>query len=99
MNLSKAPSAREVAEEVQKLRELRPKVERFQSSGEDAWLVIDAQIDVLENTLDQNEILGMYGDTTSEEFDEHELNGALNACKWVEGDELVSPSEHWSLFA
>ncbi len=80
------PTKEQVQAEIEKLQEIKPKVRRTTLFGDNNHAAIDADIDVLKNDLDENEVFDTYGNDT------HELDSALYACRWLDGDEDEPPS-------
>ena len=84
---------KEIDEEVKKLKEMKPKVRHNNFFGDDNHAAIDAQIEVLENDLDQDDIDGKFDDG---DWDDHERSNAEEALNWKEEEsEDGSPSSQW----
>lgn len=66
----KKPTNKEIAAEAKKLDEMKPKVRRFSMFGDDNWAAIEAQIRVLEEDLDEDEIYEAYGNEDEEDQEE-----------------------------
>jgi hypothetical protein len=92
MNTPKTPD--EIKAEVAKLREMKPRVRHRTSFGDDNWAAIDAQIKVLEEGMDEDEI---YDEWPEGERDMHERDSALEALAWKNGEETEdeTPSAGW----
>lgn len=100
------PTPKQVREEIAALEEIKPKVPTHNGFGEDNHAAIDAQITVLMERMDNDQIYDTFGllegDSSSEESEEDEgeepsrveLEAALDALHWMEGDE-ESPSIGW----
>ncbi len=74
--------------EIDKLKKIKEVFPHHSFFGDDNYAVIDAQIDVLENDLDENEV--------SDKYDMgHEYDAAILVVYWLDGEENESPSEGW----
>lgn len=97
------PTPEAVAAEIAKLREMKPYVRARTGFGDDNHEAIDAQIEVLEKRLTDSAIYDRFQpiDDESGEPDEsgagaHALDNALEARRWLEGEEKDAPSVGWS---
>lgn len=96
------PTPKQIAEDVKKLKEMKPQVPRRTVFGDDNWAAIDAQIEVMENKYSDARILGMHESAQRQEMDddmwypEHIKDNALDAWSWMDGQEATSPSEGWA---
>ncbi len=82
----------QVEEEIKELRRLLPKVVRRSLFGDDNHAAIEAQIRVLEERLDEDDI--------DDEFDdEYVRSNAQEAFNWRTGEEADAedPSSGWSV--
>lgn len=86
-----APTAEQIAQEVSELKNLRDRVRRYTSFGEDNRAAIDAQIDVLENNLDEDSIYDRY----DWEGNDRQLSNALDALSWLTDETEFAPSIEW----
>ncbi len=85
MNL---PTPEQIKKEIKTLTEMQPKVKRFSTFGDDNHAAIDAQIDVLKNDLDDDEI--------DEQYEDHARSNAHDARLWLDGEgEAETLSEGW----
>lgn len=90
------PTYRQVEDEIAKLKEIKPNVRRYTFFGDDNWLAIEAQIDVLDNDLDEDEIYAKYeNDNDALDATNAVLDSALGALRWMLGEEDESPSQGW----
>jgi hypothetical protein len=89
------PTEKEIIAEMKKLDKMKPKVRRRSMFGDDNHEAIDAQLHVLSNKLTEADIYSNY-DTGDEEGkgNTHVLDSALDAYRWMQGEE-VAPSESW----
>jgi len=84
------PNQEQVKAEIEKLKEMKPKIRRYTAFGEDNRAAIEAQIRVLERGWDFKEIYDRYDDN------EHELDAAMDARDWLIGEsDEKSLSENW----
>jgi hypothetical protein len=92
----KAQTKKAIAAEISKLKRMKPYVQRFSMFGDDNHKKIEAQIMVLLDCLDQDDIDGRWG--AEEDMDLHmSAEGAMN---WRDGtDEEEPPSEGWMILA
>jgi hypothetical protein len=85
-----APTYEEIQEEIKRLKTMKPNVLSMSVFGDDHHAAINAQIQVLEDGLDE--------DAAYEENMDNEDNireAAEAAARWSEGDEDNAPSEDW----
>ena len=83
----------EIDDEVKKLKEMKPRVRHFTFFNDDNHAAIDAQIEVLEDDLDQDDIDGKYDDG---DWSDNERSNAEQALNWREEEpEEGSPSSQW----
>lgn len=82
------PTAKAIAAEVAKLKALKPNVKRYTFFGDDNHAAIDAQIQVLEQNLSDDDIGRRFnGEVQSEAF---------NARNWLDGDADEALSKGWA---
>lgn len=82
----------EIKKEIKALKIVRPKVKPYSIFGDDNLAQLDAEINVLENYLDEDEINDKYDHAgASEEI----LNAAFHARDWIDGE--VDPDGNESL--
>jgi len=87
------PTKKQIKQEIKKLKDLAPNIRRFSAFGTDNKATIDAQINVLENNLGDNDI---YDNYDCAGVDEETLSGALDAKQWLEGEYgMDTLSEDW----
>jgi len=84
----------EINEEIKKLREMKPKVRRYTRFGDDNHEAIDAEIQVLEENVTEDDTYRWEEDG---DFSQHACESARSAILWRDGDEDESPSESWEL--
>lgn len=99
--MSTVRTTQEIESEVATLRDLRAKVRKFTSFGDDNHAAIDAQIEVLSDRMSLDQVYDKYGEEAfidEDEFDQHLFDCTLLACDWMHGlrsaDES-SPGESW----
>lgn len=80
----------EVQIEVGKLTEMKPKIRHFSFFGDNNHNAVQAQIDVLKDDMDEDEIYDMEGDWT-----QHEIDNALEARRWLDEESEEAPSSGW----
>ena len=86
---------KEITKQIKALKAIRPKVRPRSAFGTDNIAQLDAQVDVLENDLDNNEIYEKYDHSG---IDEETLMGALDARQWMEGEsDIENLAEGWPL--
>lgn len=69
----------EIKGEIEALKTVRPKVKPHSMFGDDNLAMLDAQVDVLENDLDDDDIYERYDHADASEY---VLEGALEANNW-----------------
>jgi len=74
---------KEVEAEIKALQEIRPKVRPRSAFGTDNIQQLDAQIKVLEEDLENDEI---YNEFDHSGIDEETLMAALDARQWIDGE-------------
>lgn len=74
---------KEIEQQIVALKEIRPKVCPFSIFGNDNLAQLDAQVDVLENCLDNDDIYEKYDHSST---DEEILGAALYANEWIDGN-------------
>ncbi len=84
------PDKEQVEAEIEKLTALKPRVRRHSLFGDDNHAAIDTEICVLRNDLPE--------DTIYDRYYRYDLNAALGARCWLDGDE-GPPSEEWEILA
>ena len=101
--MSKIPSKKDIKTEIKKLKELKPHVPRMTAFGEDNYAAIEAQIEVLEKDMDEDDIEGRWpiNDPDNEEEINNEnmrlYENARDAFNWLNGEaEEGSPYEGWA---
>ena len=88
---------KQIVEEIKALKTVRPNVRSTTMFGDDNLAALDAQIDVLENYLDEDEIYDKYDCT---QYSEYILDGAICARQWIDDEEDLddnSLAESWPL--
>jgi len=74
----------QIKKEIEALKTVRPNVRPYSMFGDDNLGSVDAQINVLENNLDNDEIYGQYDHVESPEYI---LDAALAARGWMDDKE------------
>lgn len=86
----------DIRAEVDWLTANKTRIRKINGFGDDNHAGIDAQIDVLKNRLDNDDIYDTYGDEDSDDYSESILSHALDALAWLEGDSgSEKPSDGW----
>lgn len=84
----------QITKEIEALKTVRPNVRPRSAFGDDNLAQLDAQITVLENNWDNNEIYDEYDHAgLSEEI----LSSALYARQWIDGENDDDLAEGWPL--
>lgn len=90
----------QINNEINALRTLKPTVPQFTAFGDDNHAAIDAQLDVLEGQLSEDDVYDIYGqpeDEDGEDFlEQNVLDAALDAVRWVSGQDNSAPSSGWN---
>ncbi len=76
----------QIQAEIKKLQEMKPKVRRRTAFGDDNHAAIDADIAVLKDDLDLDDIYDAYEDN------QHSVDSAMYAREWLDGNEDEPPS-------
>ena len=97
----KSPTPKAIAAEIALLKLQKPRLPNS-AFGDDNHAACSAQIYTLENKLSEFQIYERYeGDETSDEgrenaeADQHALDSALEAGRWLRGEEKDAPSKGW----
>ena len=85
---------KQIQAEIDKLEDIKPTVLRTSFFGDNYHDAIDAQIEVLENDMDDDDI---YNNQDSEEWAQNVVDAALEARQWRddESEKDFVPSESW----
>lgn len=82
----------EIADEIKRLEELKPKVRHFTAFNDDNHKAIEAQILVLQKRFMEKQVWDKYEDEKYNQL----LDSALQACRWMRDvGEVEAPSEDW----
>lgn len=90
--------------EIARLVKMKSRVRQRTAFGDDNHDAIDAQILVLTNRADNDEVYDRFGpshdDKGKESFEftdscDHKLQAALEALMWLEGETKEAPSKGW----
>ena len=81
--------------EIAALNEMKPSVRHRSAFGDDNHEAIEAQLSVLRERMDTDEIYDTWGDEDTDEFAQNVLDEALAARHWLIGDE-EAPSVGWA---
>ena len=90
----KVPTAEQIQAEIALLIEMKPNVRQYSAFGDDNYAKIDAQIEVLEENLSEDDIWDRW------DSDECEANGDIRFCaegalEWKLGESDSKPSDEW----
>jgi hypothetical protein len=95
----KIPTEAEIKAEILKLTTMKPTVLMSSMFGDNHHDAIDAQIEVLEERLDSDDVYDRYPSIEEDEDNGYPANvrdSAIEAAMWMEGEsEDGSPSENW----
>lgn len=102
----KKPTPKQIEAEIAKLTELKPKLPVLNYFGERIRDKVEAQIEVLKGNISEDTI---YNNSRDESLSNEENEGrqwsyeegrcALEARKWLDGEEEDSPSKGWEPLA
>jgi hypothetical protein len=101
--VTKSPrTPHEIAAEVAALRAMKPYVRQHGMFGNDNHACIDAQVEVLEQRLTEDQIWDRYnrgpdGDDEDADDDQSLLDCACAARNWMVGVDSEAPSEGWKV--
>lgn len=95
----KKPTTKEIKTEIERLETLRLTVRSESSFGDNHKDAIDAQIQVLEEDMSEDEVCEKFTNIEEAEEDGYKQNvidAAMEAALWLSGEtESGSPSEEW----
>lgn len=94
----KKPTDKQVQTEIELLRAMKPKVRRTSSFGDNHHDAIEAQIEVLEKDMSEDSIfdrLEEEGEDDDAKWRQNVVDSALEARRWLDGDEKDVPSKGW----
>lgn len=91
------PTPDQIEAEIKTLREMKPRVRRRSGFGDDHHDAIDGQLSVLEEDLSEEDIYDAHDGACDDElfYAENVKDAALEARRWLDGDEENPPSENW----
>ena len=85
----------EIKKEIKALKAIRPKVRPYSAFGDDNLAALDAQVNVLENSMEDDDIYDMYDHA---DVLEYVLEVAIEAGCWLNGNsESGSLATDWPL--
>lgn len=94
MTKPKPKNADQIAVEIDKLKKMQPKVRAFSFFGDNNRQSIAAQVKVLEERLNEDEIYDHQ--ETDAAWTENQTSCALDALRWSEGEKgMDAPSDGW----
>lgn len=79
----------QISSEIKKLENIRPRIPALTGFGDSNNDAIDAEIEVMKKDMPEGRIWDKHED------DEHTLNAALYARRWMDGEEDEAPSVGW----
>ena len=93
----KRPTDKQVTAEIKKLETMKPNVRRTSAFGDNHHDAIDAQVKVLTEGMDEEEIYAEWENEDDYEQNRNIIDAALEATHWRDGeaDDDKSPSENW----
>lgn len=94
------PTQKQIDSEIAKLKKMKPRVRRTSAFGDNHHNAIDAQVEVLTSRLSEMAIYDRSDDGTGDELNEDKWRenvreSALEARRWMDGDEPHPPSHNW----
>lgn len=94
------PTKKQIEAEIEKLYAQLPNIPSS-AFGDDNKGAARAQIDVLENRMDETAIYTKYDEPEEPDLglsqqEQHQLDAALEAAKWLRGESRLSPSQEWA---
>lgn len=90
----KPPTQKQITAEIAKLTKMKPKVRRRSGFGDDHHAAIDAQIYVLTERSDLDDI---YDAWAEEDHASNVQEAAVEACHWMTGENAQqAPSKGWA---
>jgi hypothetical protein len=91
--MSEERTEQAIKEQIDWLAANQKKIQRYSKFEEDNWAKIDAQLEVLRETLDEDEI---FERQDRGEWDEGQVMAAQSAQAWRDGEEDTPPSDDWA---
>lgn len=94
----------QIKQQINALTKMKPRVLHYSGFGDDHHAAIDAQIHVLEEQLTTSEIYDLQSDCQDQECSgddgiewhiENIFENALEAAKWLSGEEAIKPTDNW----
>lgn len=92
------PTQKQIEVEIKNLQEIAPKVRRHSAFGDDNRAAVEAQIEVLKERMDEDAIYDRADENKAAEEElwaESVKESALEARRWLDGDEDTTPSKGW----
>lgn len=93
----KRPTQEIITQEIERLKEVKPRLPFRNFFGESVHDAVEAQIRVLDRMMSEDAIYSRYEPDEDEdpEGSRNELDAALDARRWLDGEE-ESPSSGWA---
>jgi hypothetical protein len=88
------PTSADIAAEIARLKEMKPRIPQFTAFQDDNWAGLDAQVTVLQENLTLTQIEKRFGDADEEADLPETLLRAEEARAWLDG-EGDAPSVDW----
>jgi hypothetical protein len=88
-------TAVQVKAEIKALEAIKPKVPHHSGFGDDNYAKIDAEVAVLREDLDEDAIYSRYEGEDPDAEPPPELDCALHARRWMDGEEDEGLAEGW----
>lgn len=92
----KAPTEKQIAEEIDKLKDLRPNIPSHTFFGDSNLEKIDAQIRVLKEGMDEDKCYAEFEDPEDPEGTADLVSNARDAVLWLHAEEPDAPSKAWA---
>jgi hypothetical protein len=86
----------QVLAEIEKLEALLPKLPKKNYFGEDVHEQVEAQIQVLCEDLDDDDIYAEWEDEDDYDYNRSKIDSAIAAREWATGSTDISPSDDWA---
>lgn len=95
------PNQQQIETEIATLKAIKPKVRKHTAFGDNNHDAIDAQIEVLEGRMTEAKVFDRFESSGSDDCDydenrgERALDMALEAFRWMDGENEEAPSVGW----
>lgn len=93
--MMKKPTDKEIAAEIERLETMKPDVRPTSAFGDDHHAAIDAQVKVLKEDMDENDIYAEWEDVEDLDKEYSIISAAREAADWRDGEAKEKPSDGW----